>query len=262
MTSGADLLRVEGLRITFSVLGGEVEAVRGSEFQNSARKGDGARRGVRVRQVGHQPGDHGHPAEWQASAAGVVQRSRSEAKGVDLLSPGYGRARYPGDPRRTHQQDLQEPMTSLSPLHTIGNQISEVLKIHTDTTRQAPREDGGTARLCRLSDPKRPTTCIPSNFPRHATARDDRDGADLPTALLIADEPTTALDVTVQAQYCSFCASFKASSNMAMLLITHDLGVVAQHGRRGWSLSTTARSSRQDLWMRSSVIPGIPISRV
>ncbi|MFZ2019468.1 MAG: ABC transporter ATP-binding protein [Methyloceanibacter sp.] len=129
---------------------------------------------------------------------------------------------------------FQEPMTSLNPLHTIERQVGEVLKIHRGLSDRAAR-----ARVIDLldkvgiDDPKGRLDCYP-----HQLSGGQRQRVMIAMALanepdlLIADEPTTALDVTIQAQILELLAKLKAEFNMAMLLITHDLGIVRKMADR------------------------------
>jgi oligopeptide/dipeptide ABC transporter ATP-binding protein len=125
---------------------------------------------------------------------------------------------------------FQEPMTSLNPVYTIGFQIEEVLRKHRGMNRAAARAEA--ARVLGLV-----------GMPEPAARRDDyphqlsggmRQRAMIAMALacrpalMIADEPTTALDVTIQAQILDLIARLKEEIGMAVLLITHDLGVVAE----------------------------------
>ncbi|RVI80231.1 ABC transporter ATP-binding protein, partial [Sinorhizobium meliloti] len=230
MTSGADLLRVEGLRITFSVLGGEVEAVRGANFRILPG---------RVTALVGESGS-GKSAISQAimgilpSVASVGGRvlfndPEAEANPVDLLSLDRDGRDIQEIRGARISKIFQEPMTSLSPLHTIGNQISEVLKIHTDADKAGRRER--TEELLGyvgFSDPKRAYDMYPFELSGGMRQRAMIAMALIcRPALLIADEPTTALDVTVQAQILQLLRELQSKLNMAMLLITHDLGVVA-----------------------------------
>ena len=129
---------------------------------------------------------------------------------------------------------FQEPMTSLNPLHTIEQQIGEVLKIHRGLSNS-------TARDCVLDllekvgieDPKGRLDSYP-----HQLSGGQRQRVMIAMALanepdlLIADEPTTALDVTIQAQILDLLRKLKSEFNMAMLLITHDLGIVRKMADR------------------------------
>ncbi len=123
---------------------------------------------------------------------------------------------------------FQEPMTSLNPLHTIERQIAEVLKLH-----QGLRDAEARARTLALlkevgiRDPEKRLDAYP-----HQLSGGQRQRVMIAMALanepelLIADEPTTALDVTVQAQILELLAGLKQRKRMAMLFITHDLGIV------------------------------------
>jgi microcin C transport system ATP-binding protein len=129
---------------------------------------------------------------------------------------------------------FQEPMTSLNPLHTIERQIAEVLKIHRGMSDRAAR-----ARVLDLmekvgiDDPKGRLQSYP-----HQLSGGQRQRVMIAMALanepdlLIADEPTTALDVTIQAQILELLLKLKSEFNMAMLLITHDLGIVRKMADR------------------------------
>ncbi len=124
---------------------------------------------------------------------------------------------------------FQEPMTSLSPLHTIGDQIGEVVCLHQGVGRR--EADGLTREMLALvgfPDPERALRTYPFELSGGLRQRAVIAMALVcRPALLIADEPTTALDVTIQAQILDLVARLQARLDMAVLLITHDLGVVA-----------------------------------
>jgi peptide/nickel transport system ATP-binding protein len=124
---------------------------------------------------------------------------------------------------------FQEPMTSLSPLHTIGNQIAEVVQIHADMSKAERRErTEDMLGLVGFPKPKRAFDMYPFELSGGLRQRAMIAMALIcRPALLIADEPTTALDVTIQAQILQLLRDLQTKLNMAMLLITHDLGVVA-----------------------------------
>jgi microcin C transport system ATP-binding protein len=129
---------------------------------------------------------------------------------------------------------FQEPMTSLNPLHTIERQIAEVLKIHRGLSDRAARVRVlDLLNKVGIDDPEGRLQCYP-----HQLSGGQRQRVMIAMALanepdlLIADEPTTALDVTVQAQILELLLKLKAEFNMAMLLITHDLGIVRKMADR------------------------------
>jgi peptide/nickel transport system ATP-binding protein len=124
---------------------------------------------------------------------------------------------------------FQEPMTALSPLHTIGNQIEEALTLHKQVSRAQRRE--AVVEILRVTGFKNPARAL-HTYPFELSGG-LRQRAMIAMALvcrpalLIADEPTTALDVTIQAQILQLIQQLQSELHMAMLMITHDLGVVA-----------------------------------
>jgi oligopeptide/dipeptide ABC transporter ATP-binding protein len=129
---------------------------------------------------------------------------------------------------------FQEPMSSFSPLHTIGNQIGDVLRLHRGLNGPALRATASEL-LDRvgISDPKRAIDRYPHEFSGGMRQRAMIAKAlACDPALLIADEPTTALDVTIQAQVLDLLRRLQSDLGMAIIFITHDLGVVAQMADR------------------------------
>jgi microcin C transport system ATP-binding protein len=129
---------------------------------------------------------------------------------------------------------FQEPMTSLNPLHTIEQQVGEILKIHRGLSDRAARERVlDLLGKVGIDDPKGRLASYP-----HQLSGGQRQRVMIAMALanepdlLIADEPTTALDVTIQAQILDLLAKLKDEFHMAMLLITHDLGIVRKMADR------------------------------
>lgn len=125
---------------------------------------------------------------------------------------------------------FQEPMTSLNPVLTIGDQITEALLLHENISRKMARDRAiEMLRLVRVSDPERRLNDYPHQF---SGGMRQRVMIAMALAcrprLLIADEPTTALDVTIQAQILKLMLDLRRSTGTAVILITHDLGVVAE----------------------------------
>ncbi len=124
---------------------------------------------------------------------------------------------------------FQEPMTSLSPVHTIGNQVGEALLLHRPVKRSEARQiTEEMLGLVGFPDPSRAYDMYPMELSGGLRQRAMIAMALIcHPALLIADEPTTALDVTIQAQVLALLKSLQKKLGMSLLLITHDLGVVA-----------------------------------
>ncbi|MDF1731095.1 MAG: ABC transporter ATP-binding protein [Minwuia sp.] len=124
---------------------------------------------------------------------------------------------------------FQEPMTSLSPLHTIGDQVSEALRVHgRSNIKQGLEISEEMLRLVGFPNPKKALTTYPFELSGGLRQRAVIAMALVcRPALLIADEPTTALDVTIQAQILKLMNDLQKELGMAILMITHDLGVVA-----------------------------------
>jgi oligopeptide/dipeptide ABC transporter ATP-binding protein len=125
---------------------------------------------------------------------------------------------------------FQEPMTALNPVLTIGEQISEVLRLHRGLSKAAAWEEAGRGLVrVGIADPEQRLPQYP-----HQLSGGLRQRALIAMALacepqlVIADEPTTALDVTIQAQILALISRLQRELNMALLLISHNLGVVAQ----------------------------------
>ena len=129
---------------------------------------------------------------------------------------------------------FQEPMTSLNPVYTIGNQIAESLRTHENLSRKAAIEAAvEMLRLVQIPNAERRVHDYPHQFsggmrPRAMIAM----ALACKPQLLIADEPTTALDVTIQAQILELLAEMQQRLGMAILLITHAMGVVAENAQR------------------------------
>ena len=163
---------------------------------------------------------------------GVVTADRLRFDGQDLLSM------TPSERRRMTGKDVamifQEPMTSLNPCFTVGFQITEALKIHEGGSRRA-RRARAVQLLGQVGIPA-PESRL-SAFPHQLSGgMNQRVMIAMAIAcnpkLLIADEPTTALDVTIQAQILDLLLELQRDRGMALILITHDMGVIAETAQR------------------------------
>jgi peptide/nickel transport system ATP-binding protein/oligopeptide transport system ATP-binding protein len=220
------LLEIRDLRVSFAGEGGELPAVRGV----SLRVG----RGETLALVGE-------------SGCGKSVTALALMRLLDPNARVSGSLRFRGEElaalddagmRRIRGAEIgmifQEPMTSLNPVFRIGDQIGEVLELHRGLDRAAAR--GAAIELLtrvRIPDPERRAEQFPHELSGGMKQRVMIAMAlACDPALLIADEPTTALDVTIQAQILELLRALRQDAGMAILLITHDLGVVAQFADR------------------------------
>jgi len=129
---------------------------------------------------------------------------------------------------------FQEPMRSLSPLHKVGHQVAEVLELHRNCSKQQIKQDVlATFKRVGFPDPERAYAAYPFEMSGGMLQRAMIAMAMIAKPdLLIADEPTTALDVTTQAQILGLIKGLQAETGMAVILVTHDLGVVANMADR------------------------------
>ena len=129
---------------------------------------------------------------------------------------------------------FQEPMTSLNPVYTVGEQIAEVIRLHEGLGRRGALEKTvEMLRLVHIPDPERRVSDYPHQFSGGMRQRVMIAMAlSCNPQLLIADEPTTALDVTIQAQILELLGELKSKLGMAIMLITHAMGVVAETAER------------------------------
>ncbi len=226
-----DLLQVRDLKVQFHVPEGIVEAVRGVSFR--------IRPGSTVAIVGESGSGKSVVSQ---TIMGILPRIGRIAGGeilfADPRTPGtvVDIAKLPPDgPQmrsiRGGQISIifQEPMTSLSPLHTVGNQVGEALRLHRDVNQaQADELTMEMLRLVGFPNPAKALKTYPFELSGGLRQRAMIAMALVcRPALLIADEPTTALDVTIQAQILKLMQDLQKELGMAVLLITHDLGVVA-----------------------------------
>ncbi|MBX3567749.1 MAG: ABC transporter ATP-binding protein [Rhizobiaceae bacterium] len=227
--SGSDLLRIENLGISFAIVGGPVHAVRGASLR------------VMPGKVTALVGESGSGKSVISQAVMGILPNTARVRGSILFTdPATGRTTdilsLPRDGTEIRElrgsrigKIFQEPMTSLSPLHTIGNQIDESLRIHSTLDKaEIKRQTIEMLGLVGFPRPARAYDMYPFELSGGLRQRAMIAMALIcRPALLIADEPTTALDVTIQAQILQLLRDLQSRLNMAMLLITHDLGVVA-----------------------------------
>jgi peptide/nickel transport system ATP-binding protein len=144
----------------------------------------------------------------------------------------------PGQMRKVRGKEIsmvfQEPMTSLNPVFTVGEQIAEAIRLHEGLGRRAAMDKTvEMLRIVHMANPERRVKEYP-----HQLSGGMRQRVMIAMALscnpklLIADEPTTALDVTIQAQILDLLNELKAKIGMAVMLITHDMGVIAETAQR------------------------------
>jgi len=222
------LLSVEDLHVEFDTYGGIVHAVRGVSFHVS--------RGETLAIVGES--GCGKSVSVQSIMGlipmppGRITRGSARLRGFDILR----NKQIDGEDVRGAQIGMifQDPMTSLNPTMTIGDQIAETLIVHRrQTRRQAAARAVELLEASRIPEAAKRARQYPFEFSGGMLQR-----AMIAMALacepsiLIADEPTTALDVTIQAQILDLLAELKHDKGMAIILITHDLGVVARMADR------------------------------
>jgi oligopeptide transport system ATP-binding protein len=216
------LLSVEDLRVEFWTQRGTVHAVNGVSFEVAA----GETLGI-VGESGCGKSVTSLAVMGILPRAGRVKTGRAIFDGRDLLTLGDRELR--GIRGKDVAMIFQDPMTSLNPVLTIGRQIRESLQTHLHLDKSAA-QDRAAELLGQVGIPS-PKDRI-SDYP-HQFSGGMRQRAMIAMALscepklVIADEPTTALDVTIQAQILDLLRSLVADRDTALILITHDLGVVA-----------------------------------
>jgi peptide/nickel transport system ATP-binding protein len=227
----ADLLTVRDLKVYLDVDAGTVKAVDGVSFRIPA--------GGTVALVGES--GSGKSVVAQSIMSILPRIARIESGEIVFRDPEGGSevdiSRL--DPKSRAMRDIrggrisiifQEPMTALSPLHTIGDQIGEALALHREGLDKRERREAVIDMLRRVGfpDPVKAEHTYPFELSGGLRQRAMIAMALVcRPALLIADEPTTALDVTIQAQILQLIKELQREFHMAVLLITHDLGVVA-----------------------------------
>ena len=218
------LLEVKNLRTTFFTDAGEVKAVNGISFN--------LERGKVLGIVGESGSGKSVTAysimQILAPTAKIHPESSIKLDGQELVGAGEKVMKTV----RGNKVSIifQDPMTSLNPTYTIGHQLMEAIMLHTPRNRAQAKERAiEMLRLVNINEPEKRMNQYPFEFSGGMRQR-----IVIAMALacepdiLIADEPTTALDVTIQAQILELMNSLQKELGMAIIMITHDLGVVAQ----------------------------------
>ena len=223
------ILEVKDLSVSFNTYAGEVKAVRGVSFELN--------RGETLAFVGESGCGKTVTAKsilrlLKPPFAVIKEGSQITCDGKDVLALNKKElCEFRGD---EVSMIFQDPMTSLNPTMTVGKQIMESLRIHRHLSKKEAREEA--IRMLKMVN-------IPSAEKRvdsypHEMSGGMRQRVMIAMALacnpkiLIADEPTTALDVTIQAQIMDLMRELKEKMNTAIILVTHDLGVVANFADR------------------------------
>jgi peptide/nickel transport system ATP-binding protein len=220
---GGRLLDVRGLRTTFTTRDGVVRAVDGIDFHVDRGEIMGL-----VGESGCGKSVTSLSILRLIGSPGRVEAGEVIFDGVDLLKIG-------GDAMRRIRGNrismiFQQPTSSLNPVWDVGAQLSEVLEIHRNMKRSAARARAAELlRMVGIPDPERRLKAYPHEMSGGMAQRVMIAMAlACEPELLIADEPTTALDVTIQAQILDLIRELRDRTGTAIILITHDLGVVAE----------------------------------
>lgn len=220
----AGLIEVNDLRTSFFTPEGEMRAVDGVSFSIEEGKTMGL------------VGESGcGKSVTSLSILRLIPMPPGKVVGGQVLFRGIDLLKLNGEEMRKVRGNeismvFQEPMTSLNPVFTIGDQIMEAIRLHQGLAKHEARQKAiDMLRMVKIADPEARIDVYP-----HQLSGGMRQRVMIAMALscnpslLIADEPTTALDVTIQAQILELMKELQESLGMALLLITHDLGVVAE----------------------------------
>ncbi|MFE5323163.1 ABC transporter ATP-binding protein [Paenibacillus sp. NPDC056579] len=230
--SGKPLLSVQDLKIRIQIDNGEMKAVDGVDFEIKKGKTlglvgeSGCGKSLTSRAILSI-----NPKECETSGR-IVYHSDSEKalNELNLLSLKPNSKQIRSIRGRKIAMIFQEPMTAFSPMYTIGNQIMEAILIHrTKDKKEAKQIALEMLGKVGISDQEKRFDQFPHEFSGGMRQRAMISMAlSCNPELLIADEPTTALDVTIQAQVLELMKQLQVEFGMAILLVTHDLGIIAE----------------------------------
>ena len=220
------LIAVDDVHVAFNTMAGEVEALTGVSFD------------IRANETVAVVGESGSGKSVTALAimglldGGGVTSGQIRSGGRDLASLGEKQMR--GVRGAEIAMIFQDPMTCLDPLYTVGNQLLEAIRLHNDLNKkEAIQRAIELLGHVGIPDPEKRIKSYP-----HELSGGQRQRVMIALALacrprlLIADEPTTALDVTVEAQILQLLRDLQKEMEMSILLVTHDMGVVAEMADR------------------------------
>ena len=219
----APLLEVRDLTVSFDTDDGVVHAVDGISYSVDAGRSLGI-----VGESGSGKSVSSQTILGLTRAGNATFKGQVLFEGRDLLTMSER------EMREIRGEEIamifQDPLSSLHPFHRIGDQLVEAVRTHHDVSKQAARERAiEMLALVGIPDPKGRVSSYPHEFSGGMRQRTMIAMALINSPrLLIADEPTTALDVTVQAQILELIARLQEETGTAVILITHDLGVVAE----------------------------------
>ena len=216
------LLQVKDLHTSFFTDSGEVKAVNGVSFNLEAGKTLGI-----VGESGSGKSVTAYSIMQILADTGKIVSGEVLYKGEDITK--WNKKQMQGFRGKKCSIIFQDPMTSLNPVFTIGNQLMEAILLHTDRNKEQARERAiEMLTLVGVNEPEKRLKQYP-----HELSGGMRQRVMIAMALacepdiLIADEPTTALDVTIQAQIVELMQELQKKMGMAIIMVTHDLGVIA-----------------------------------
>ena len=215
-----EILKVTDLRTSFFTPAGEVKAVNGVSFSLDEGKVLGI------------VGESGSGKSVTAYSILQILANPGEIVGGSVKLHGeelVGKTKEEMSKIRGNKISIifQDPMTSLNPVYTIGNQLMEAIMLHTDRNKEEARARAiEMLELVGVNEPEKRIKQYPHEFSGGMRQRVMALACE--PDILIADEPTTALDVTIQAQILDLMKDLQKKLGMAIIMITHDLGVVAE----------------------------------